>query len=244
MQLMLAESSMNVTQTSPEWEMVEKPAPVPLEPQDRWGHALGTYGPFALTSPRYSGAGEEEFEEREKEAKKNREYAGMSWTACYDDGCFVHLSEKQGQWFPQELKKHTINRNLPYATQTSPAPAPPQPPKPKHGNTREMHAERGFWDKCNRKGCKTHKEEKSRNTTKGTVRTRLEEEGGKKLQEGGSGEEAEVDNDEDLEWADILQLQHIMRETIPLQDETIGSYKKRSNNSGLLLKSAQPLSQC
>ena len=28
-------------------------------------------------------------------------HAAMSWTACYDDGCFVHLHEKQGAYFPQ-----------------------------------------------------------------------------------------------------------------------------------------------
>ena len=75
------------------------------------------------------------------------------------------------------------------------------------------------WDKCNRKGCKTHKEEKRRN---GTVRTRLEGEGNKKPQEKGwnSVEETTVD-DSDLQWADMLQQWHIMRETIRIQDETI-----------------------
>ena len=82
-----------------------------------------------------------------------------------------------------------------------------------------MHAKRVFWDKCNKKGCKTHKEEKRRNRT---VRTRLEGEGGKKPQEKGwsSGEETTVD-DGDLQWAHMLQQRHIMRETIRIQDETI-----------------------
>ena len=54
------------------------------------------------------------------------------------------------------------------------------------------------------------------------MRTRLEGEGDKKPQEKGwsSGEETTVD-DGDLQWADMLQKQHIMRETIRLQDETI-----------------------
>ena len=85
----------------------------------------------------------------------------MSWTACYDDGCFVHISEKQGQWFPKGPKKHTTKRNLPYAKQPSPPPPPPlQNRKPKQGNSREVHAQKVSWDKCNRKGCKAHKEEK------------------------------------------------------------------------------------
>ena len=33
-------------------------------------------------------------------------HAAMSWTACYDDGCFVHLHEKQAAYFP----RHTIRR--------------------------------------------------------------------------------------------------------------------------------------
>ena len=55
------------------------------------------------------------------------------------------------------------------------------------------------------------------------MRTRLEGEGDKKPQEKGwnSGEETEVDDEETLQWADMLQQQHIMRETIWLQDETI-----------------------
>ena len=221
MQPIQSESSTNDIQKSPDWEKVEKPAPAPLGPQDGWGDSQVTYGPFAPTSPGYSGADEQELDERQKEAKKNMEHAGMSWTACYDDRCFVHLSEKQGQWFPKESKKHTIKKNLPYATQPSPPPPPPpqQPPKPKHGNTREMHAKRVSWDKCNKRGCKTHKEEKRWNRTVGT---RLEGEGDKKPQEKGwsSGEETTVD-DGDLQWADMLQKRHIRRETIRLQDETI-----------------------
>ena len=82
-----------------------------------------------------------------------------------------------------------------------------------------MHAKRVSWDKCNKKGYKTHKEEKGRDRT---VRTQLEGEEDKRPQEKGwsSGEETTVD-DGDLQWADMLQERHIMRETIWLQDETI-----------------------
>ena len=134
----------------------------------------------------------------------------------------MHLSEKQGRWFPKEFKKHTSKKNLPYTTQPSPTPPPPphQPPNPKHGNTREIHAKRVSWAKCNRKGFKTHKEEKRRN---GTVRTRLEGEGDKKPQEKkwSSGEETELDDEGTLQWDNMLQQRHIMRETIRLQDESI-----------------------
>ena len=33
----------------------------------------------------------------EKANKKEDDHAGMSWTACYDDECLVHMSEKQGR---------------------------------------------------------------------------------------------------------------------------------------------------
>ena len=34
-------------------------------------------------------------------AKANREHACLSWTACYNDDCRVHLSDKQGLgWYP------------------------------------------------------------------------------------------------------------------------------------------------
>ena len=187
---MQSESSKNVTHKSPDWEKVEKPASAPLGPQEGWGDSSAIYSPFPPTSPGYSGASEKEVE-----------HASMSWTACYDDACFVHLSEKQGRWFPKEPKKHTIKKNLLYATQPSPPPPPPQNPKPNHGNSREVRANKVSWDKCNRKGCKAHKEDKRRN---GTVRTRLGGEGDKKLQEWGSGEETEVDDEGSLQWADML----------------------------------------
>ena len=53
------------------------------------------------------------------------------------------------------------------------------------------------------------------------MRTLLGGEGDERLQEWGSGEETEVDDEGALQWADMLQQQHIMRETIRLQDETI-----------------------
>ena len=96
-----------------------------------------------------------------------------------------------------------MKKTLPYSTLPSPPPPPPpQNPKPKHGNSREVHTKKVSWDKCNRKGCKAHKEEKRRN---GTVRTRFEGEGDKKLQEWGSGEETEIDDEGTLQWADMPQ---------------------------------------
>ena len=49
---------------------------------------------------------EEEWKESiEKANKEEDSHAGMSWTACYDDECLVHMSEKSGGWFPKEPKQ-------------------------------------------------------------------------------------------------------------------------------------------
>ena len=42
---------------------------------------------------------EKEWKESIEKANKNEEennHASMSWTACYDDECLVHMSEKDG----------------------------------------------------------------------------------------------------------------------------------------------------
>lgn len=42
----------------------------------------------------------------------------LSWTACYDDNCFVHMSSKDGAgWWPQKpRKKHNDYNCTDYAT--------------------------------------------------------------------------------------------------------------------------------
>ena len=34
----------------------------------------------------------------------------MSWTACFDDGCLVHLGDKQGAYFPRQTTRRQPNR--------------------------------------------------------------------------------------------------------------------------------------
>lgn len=41
--------------------------------------------------------------------KQELEHKNLNWTACYDDGCYTHLSDKEGSgWFPKQPKKRTI----------------------------------------------------------------------------------------------------------------------------------------
>ena len=121
---------------------------------------------------------------------------------------------------PSRTKKHTNNRNIPYAAQPSPPPPPPpQNPKPKHGNTREMHAKKVSWDKCKKKLCKVHREEKGRNQTVGTL---LEKEEGKKPQNWRSGEETVADEDGlHRQLAEPRRKRDTLKATIHLQDDTI-----------------------
>src|ERR1700709_2022855 len=39
----------------------------------------------------------------EQTSEKDRKHASMSWTACYDDKCKIHLGEKEGTgYYPRE----------------------------------------------------------------------------------------------------------------------------------------------
>ena len=43
---------------------------------------------------------------KQEQPKKATNHASMSWTACYDDQCRVHLSEKQGSgWYPTKPRR-------------------------------------------------------------------------------------------------------------------------------------------
>src|SRR6195952_5640823 len=68
--------STNDTHSNPEWVKVKTPEPrrpasTPLEPHQGWEDKRAGFGPFAPTSPGYSGPNEEELEKRQREAKQN-----------------------------------------------------------------------------------------------------------------------------------------------------------------------------
>jgi hypothetical protein len=57
----------------------------------------------------------EEYRQRtetlERQKKQQNEHDSMSWTACYDNGCYVHMSDKQGSgWYPREHKRREPRR--------------------------------------------------------------------------------------------------------------------------------------
>jgi hypothetical protein len=41
---------------------------------------------------------------QKEESRKEASYASMSWTACYDDACQTHLSEKDGVGYWPRLR--------------------------------------------------------------------------------------------------------------------------------------------
>ena len=104
-----SEGSTNAIQTSYDWTEIEAPNPTPLILQEGWGDEQITYGPYVPTNPGYSGVGENDMDEHQKAAKWAMEHAGLSWTACYNDGCFVHLSEKQGRWYRKKPSQYKFD---------------------------------------------------------------------------------------------------------------------------------------
>ena len=223
-----SESSTNAIQTNPDWIEVKAPTPTPLTSQEGWGDEQITYSPYAPTRPGYSGAGEDNMDETQQAAKKAMDHAGLSWTACYDDGCFVHLSEKQGRWYPKKPSQHKDNGNIPYETQPSP---PPQPPKRKHGNKREVHAQRVNWDKYYNKRCRTHRKQKEEagyfpKRGEKAAGTPLEEEGGRKLHVRWSDQTLVDDNALQRQLTELLKERDTLKETILLQDSTSQSQQK------------------
>ena len=58
-----------------------------------------------------TGKAREDVEHISRAEELRREHAAFSWTACYDDGCRTHLSEKEGSgWFPREPRRFRNKR--------------------------------------------------------------------------------------------------------------------------------------
>ena len=44
------------------------------------------------------------------QTKAKPNHATLSWTSCYDDNCYIHLSDKQGsRWFPKQPRGKQLN---------------------------------------------------------------------------------------------------------------------------------------
>lgn len=94
------------------------PTPPPATAQDGWNDDRFRPRNSTPTSPPYSGPAEATLTKGQRKAKKVIEHPGLSWVACYDDKCQVHLSEKQGaNWFPKKQRKgNAIVREMEWET--------------------------------------------------------------------------------------------------------------------------------
>jgi len=96
--------STGATQESPKWIHVTinrwSSAPPPVVRQKRRSRTpesdvQGVARNSTPTSPEYSGS-----------PRKEVAHASMNWTDCTDDGCQIHLGEKQGSgWYPQFTRR-------------------------------------------------------------------------------------------------------------------------------------------
>jgi len=104
MQKTQSNDSTGATQESPEWIHVtinrSSSAPPLVVKQERRSHTPESDTQriarnATRTSPAYSGS-----------PKREVAPAAMNWTDCTEDGCQIHLSEKQGSgWYPQFTRR-------------------------------------------------------------------------------------------------------------------------------------------
>ena len=99
----------------------------------------------------------------QRKARKTAIHPGLSWTACYDDQCPVHLSEKEGEgWFPRKPGKKGKEpaRDMEWETTYDAEPgsdwAPPQPAKKERQPDKDLVK----WQHCFRDNCSVHRWEK------------------------------------------------------------------------------------
>ena len=85
----------------------------------------------------------------------------MSWTACYDDDCWVHRRDKEATYFPKppRNKSPVVPSEWEQQFETQP---PKGPRRRTHQEKRNAHA-RTHWTRCYQDGCTIHRAEKERN---------------------------------------------------------------------------------
>jgi len=100
----------------------------------------------------------------------------MSWTACTQDTCQIHRTDKESTYFPHSQRRNkspagpseweqTCEIQPPMTGPSGFNKEPPTEPKTTsgvHQRKRKQHG-RTHWTKCYRDGCWQHKEEKKKN---------------------------------------------------------------------------------
>jgi len=163
MQNTQSNDSTGATQNSLEWIHVtinrSCSAPPPVVKQERRSptqesQARRIPGNASPTSSDYSGP-----------PKREVAHASMSWTGCFDDGCQIHLSEKQGSsWYPQFTRgsrKPSVAHDHYWRQEIEANPGEdwgPQQPGP--GRARRAYHEIMSWDDCFNDECNDHRWDK------------------------------------------------------------------------------------
>jgi len=89
----------------------------------------------------------------------------MNWTDCTDDGCQIHLGEKQGSgWYPQFTRRSRKPRvahdhELRQEMEANPG-EDWAPPQPRRRRARRAHNEITSWEPCFNNNCNDHRWEK------------------------------------------------------------------------------------
>jgi len=155
--------STGATQESPQWIHVtinrSSSAPPPVVRQERHSHtpesdAQRIARNATPTSPAYSGS-----------PKREVAHASMNWTDCTDDGCQIHLGEKQGSgWYPQftrRSRKPSVAHNHHWRQEMEANPGEDWvPQQPRRRRARRAHHEITSWEYCFNDNCYEHRWEK------------------------------------------------------------------------------------
>jgi len=163
MQNTQSNDSTGATQERPEWIHITinraSSAPPLVVNQERRSHAPESNAQRVTrnatpTSPEYSGSPRREWA-----------HASMNWTACTDDRCQIHLSEKQGSgWYPQftrRLRKPSVAHDHDWEQKIEVNPGEDwAPQQPRRRRARRAHHEITSWEHCFNDNCNEYRWEK------------------------------------------------------------------------------------
>jgi len=163
MQNTQSNDSTNATQESPEWIHFtinrSSSAPPPVVKQERRSHtperdAQRIARNATPTSPAYWVS-----------PKREVVHASMNWTDCTDDGCQIHLGEKQGSgWYPQftrRSRKRSVAHDYDWRQEVEANPGEAwAPEQPRRRRARRAHNEITSWEHFFNDNCNEHRWEK------------------------------------------------------------------------------------
>jgi len=163
MQNTQSHDSTGATQESPEWIHVtinrSSSAPPPVVKQEQRSHrpesnAQRVARNATPTSPDYSNS-----------PKKMITHTSMNWRDCTDDGCQIHLGEKQGSgWYPQftrRSRKPSVAQDHDWRQEMEANQGENWvPQQPRRRRARRAHHELTSWEHCFNNNCNEHQWEK------------------------------------------------------------------------------------